>query len=128
MGAVLERWMKAHGLSEATLQSAVLEPRAILNLELDDVMIISVVTTFFEVFYTNQCYQQYLHFYFSINHFFRASQRLAFEVCLHIAPAGRQYVRLMLRWMRINLVVFFTELRHGSMQSQQWDQLVQIGL
>lgn len=100
----------------------------LLDLQWDDLQIISGLTTFFEVFYTNQCYNTYFQMNAAINQTFRSAHRLCYDLKLYTFSAGPKCTWIASRWMRLSLVVFYVELRHGSLQAGHWVDLQDIGL
>lgn len=93
-----------------------------------DIQMVSSIIVFFQVFYTSQCYQRYLQLNLLINQAFRSSHRFCFELKVYTAGTTPNHVRLAIRWMRTNLIMFFLEIRNGPLQPDQLDGIVDIGL
>lgn len=99
-----------------------------LSLQWDDLQVISGLTTFFEVFYTNQSYTAYFALNRAINQTFRSSHRLTYDIKLYTSSAGPRYTWMATRFMRLSLVLFHVELRHGPASDDQWQKLLDVGL
>jgi len=101
-----------------------------------DIRVISAITTFFEVFYTQRCYDRYIEMHGAVNQV-RSMHRFCFDFKQDFAAnqcngshprPGMEYLRLAMRWMHAHTVLFFTEVRHGPLVDEQWRQIVDIGL
>jgi len=73
----------------------------------NDMKILTAITTFFEVFYTNQCYNRYKAGYSSTMHMFRSVIRASFESNLHLREQSPQHVFLGNRYHLAAMLVFF---------------------
>eukprot|EP00930_Biecheleria_cincta_P054060 TRINITY_DN3995_c0_g1_i5.p1 TRINITY_DN3995_c0_g1~~TRINITY_DN3995_c0_g1_i5.p1 ORF type:complete len:384 (+),score=60.16 TRINITY_DN3995_c0_g1_i5:1349-2500(+) len=99
-----------------------------LFIDLGHLKIIGGITVFFEVFYTNQCYSRYFRMANTVNDIFQTAHKITLEQSTLLNKAGPQYSRLVARWIRAVLLLFFTELKHGPLQQSTWDEAVLHGL
>jgi len=105
------------------------EKGGVAHLRSDHIKVISGMTCFFLVFYTQQCYARYLDNHRAINNVFRSSHRFCFEACVHMRNGSQKYIDLVMRWMRLSLVLFFAELRSREPPSpDDWDTMIEAGL
>lgn len=113
------RWLDAYDLQLGS---------GLMAVDWDDVKVISAITTFFEVFYTSQCYHRYFLFNHETNEVFRTGHKFAFELRIYTSPSGQAHQRIILRWLRVSLVIFFTRLRHGEDLDFCVERLAHLGL
>merc|ERR1719443_766125 len=65
----------------------------------------------------------------AVNQVFRTAHRFSFQLHVFNSNAGKQYVRLVQRWTRTSLLLFFHELRHGQPNGEAlWETLSSSGL
>eukprot|EP00931_Biecheleriopsis_adriatica_P100127 TRINITY_DN7517_c0_g1_i1.p1 TRINITY_DN7517_c0_g1~~TRINITY_DN7517_c0_g1_i1.p1 ORF type:complete len:417 (+),score=57.87 TRINITY_DN7517_c0_g1_i1:128-1378(+) len=74
---------------------------------------INNMTVFFEVFYTNQCYQRYFLLSKQVNNLFQASHRFSFSVKA-LLDSRRDYFALVMRFSRVSLILFLAFVKHGE--------------
>lgn len=79
-----------------------------------DVKVISAITTFFEVFYTNQCYQRYSHLYSSTTKLFNVAHHFLFENRLVLHHKDPDSSWIIHGWLVASTVLFFTDLQGGT--------------
>lgn len=73
----------------------------------NDMKILTAITTFFQVFYTNQCYNRYKKCYNTTMRMFRNVIKAAFEANLHFRLECPQYVHLANRYHLAAMLCFF---------------------
>jgi hypothetical protein len=89
-----------------------------------DMKVISTLTTFFQVFYANQCYARYLGCYNLTRRLLLQMHRFAFV--LRIAfnkPELKSNLRMAMRYMIASNLLFFFELNR-EVSDVEWDELV----
>jgi hypothetical protein len=98
-----------------------------------DMKIISSITTFFEVFYTNQCYRRYLHLYGLTRKMLGTAYDACFAMRLYIRHSSDDpsalYDRIASRWVVVSLLVFVFELKMEEPAGEgEWLKLKRMGL
>jgi predicted membrane chloride channel (bestrophin family) len=98
-----------------------------------DMKIVSAITTFFEVFYTNQCYQRYLQLYSLTRKMLGSAYDLCFVMRLYIRHSSSDvaalYDRIASRWVVVSLLLFIFELKTGEPATEEeWLKLKKLGL
>jgi predicted membrane chloride channel (bestrophin family) len=89
--------------------------------------VISAITTFFEVFYTNQTFTRYLHLYSTTRKLLGLISEFCFEATLHIKSSAQQHARLGARFFLCGVVLFFLELKNDKSE-EEWENLKAQGL
>jgi predicted membrane chloride channel (bestrophin family) len=97
---------------------------SVLEVKWTDIGIITSLTIFFEVFYTNECYQCYMQLNTLVNMSFRSSHRFFLAVETYFREADPGIRRLIMRYERCILIMFFMEIRHGPLHPGQWELIV----
>jgi len=100
----------------------------ILYIPWKDMKIISAMTTFFEVFYTNECYARYMDLYKTMNQMFAAGFDFCFQLRLYARAAGMEYVLLPTRWLDASFLLFFWQLKGNEVTTTEFDKLHRAGL
>lgn len=77
----------------------------------DDMHTITAATTFFEVFYTSQCYGRYCKMWSLTKGSFRLAYSYASSVRLWIRPCGKPYDVIACRWLVVSLILSIVESR-----------------
>lgn len=99
----------------------------LLYINWDFMKIISSITTFFEVFYTNQTFGRYWHLYAKMRAMLRNALEFGFETTLHLQGDGpHQHVRLATRYFLCSLMLFLFEMAHKENvdKEREWDALI----
>lgn len=91
-----------------------------------EMKVITAMTTFFEIFYTNHAYNRYLHFYEITRFMIGDLYDYCFELRLHLSPQCKQHARLATRQIVASVLLFFYEMDNVS--EMEWDELVRQGL
>jgi len=94
--------------------SEVVGPTSSHEMDLDwtDVKVLTAITTFFEVFYSNQCYARYLRFHGNTRGMINDVHAFAFVLRCHIGEKARNHLRLSLRYMIAGIILHFYEMQH----------------
>mmetsp|Transcript_47606 Transcript_47606/g.136945 ORF Transcript_47606/g.136945 Transcript_47606/m.136945 type:complete len:379 (-) Transcript_47606:69-1205(-) len=80
-----------------------------MNLGTNEVKVITALTTFFEVFYTNQCFTRYMELYKLTCTLLLTAQQLAIELRFVLHDTSAKHARLVLRYFLAALVVHLDE-------------------
>jgi len=89
--------------------------------------VIAAVTTFFEVFYTNQCYGRYTELYRISRKMLGNLHDFTFEIRLYLRSSCLNHTRLAARWFTASVILFFYE-RNCEVSSREWAELIRQGL
>jgi predicted membrane chloride channel (bestrophin family) len=89
--------------------------------------VISAITTFFEVFYTNQSFNRYKKLYEEIRKMLGALCDFCFELRLYISDVSHQHTRLASRYFLASVILFVYEM-NGEVSEKQWGELQRQGL
>jgi len=92
----------------------------------NDMKVVTAITTFFEVFYTNQCHSRYLEFYEATRMMLGTLYDYCFELRLHLQDEGKQHARLASRQVVAAILLFFYEM--GGVSEPEWGELEAQGL
>mmetsp|Transcript_62655 Transcript_62655/g.186753 ORF Transcript_62655/g.186753 Transcript_62655/m.186753 type:complete len:380 (+) Transcript_62655:147-1286(+) len=103
------------------------EEGSMLHLGWNEMKIISAATTFFEVFYTNQCFARYNSLYSLSRKMLGNLYDFVFEVRLHLRGTSQSHVRLAGRWFTASVVLFFYE-TNSDVSEREWAELLRQGL
>jgi len=106
------------------------EPGGLLFMDAAHMKIITGLLTFFEVFYTSQCYVRYFTMGTQVQDLFQTSMKCILEHKVYFSKAEPELIRTLARWQRACLLITFKELMHcneGVFSRDQWDELVKIG-
>eukprot|EP00747_Dinoflagellata_sp_TGD_P166235 gnl/TRDRNA2_/TRDRNA2_188712_c0_seq1.p1 gnl/TRDRNA2_/TRDRNA2_188712_c0~~gnl/TRDRNA2_/TRDRNA2_188712_c0_seq1.p1 ORF type:complete len:406 (-),score=76.39 gnl/TRDRNA2_/TRDRNA2_188712_c0_seq1:47-1264(-) len=100
-----------------------------LFLDWNDVKVISGITTFFEVFYTNQSFSRYLQLYELMKDMMSEAIFFVYEARLFMGHDAMGYVRLAARFYLCSIFLFIVQMpeNHES-NSVQWNELTKLGL
>mmetsp|Transcript_140048 Transcript_140048/g.390352 ORF Transcript_140048/g.390352 Transcript_140048/m.390352 type:complete len:355 (+) Transcript_140048:189-1253(+) len=93
----------------------------------DDMKVVAAITTFVEVFYTNQCYSRYLRLYRTTRLAVGVIYDYCFTLRLHIATQCPQHARLANRQLIASVLLFFYEM-NSQVSETEWNELLQQGL
>jgi len=83
----------------------------ILMLDWDSVKIVSGITTFFEVFYSNQCYARYLHLYNTTRGMINSVHDLCHYLRVFVGDKAKGYSRLSTRYVILAMILHFYEMK-----------------
>jgi predicted membrane chloride channel (bestrophin family) len=105
-----------YGLYRAGYLEGAHSAYSFLHVDKHDVKIISAITTFFEVFYTNACYKRYLFLYTNTRRMMTAAYDVCFVMRLYIRHSSSDvtamYDRIGARWVTLTLMLFLYELKN----------------
>lgn len=87
------------------------------------VQVITAMTTFFEVFYTNHVFARYMKLYTLSRTNVGALSNFAFDLRIHAGGSHQALVRLASRFFVASVFLFFYEL-NGQVSDVEWDNLV----
>jgi predicted membrane chloride channel (bestrophin family) len=93
--------------------------RRFLFIDWNDVKVISAITTFFVVFYTNTTFGRYMHLYTFTRKLIGLVTEFCFETSLHVKSTATQHVRLSARWLTAATSLYLLE-RTGKSQDEVW--------
>jgi len=96
----------------------------------ENVKIVTLVTTFFEVFYANQCYWRHNRLWSLLRSMFGAVYDFTFNARLFMRSSGQPYDRLACRWVVVSSLLFLYEVRRsgGKVGDPEWKKLEALGL
>eukprot|EP00928_Gymnodinium_smaydae_P089104 TRINITY_DN73103_c0_g1_i1.p1 TRINITY_DN73103_c0_g1~~TRINITY_DN73103_c0_g1_i1.p1 ORF type:complete len:381 (-),score=57.97 TRINITY_DN73103_c0_g1_i1:83-1225(-) len=101
-----------------------LDEGGILFLSTDRMKLVSAMTTFWTVFYTNQCYIRYFRLYEDINRVFQESHHLCFSLKgLAIKAETKRCMAHVIRHMQATVLLFFKRLKQPSLEDA-WSHMV----
>jgi predicted membrane chloride channel (bestrophin family) len=89
--------------------------------------ILAALTTFFEVFYTNQCYKRYAGLHYLTKTSFSTTYAFVFEMRAIMQNDYHKYTRLASRYAMTSTSLHFFEMSETP-QEEAWSQLVHQGL
>jgi len=96
------------------------------SMDSEDVKIITAVTSFFEVFYTNQCYTRYLRFWNLNKKMCGKIYDFAFLARLITRSSAKPYDRVASRWLAVAHLLFLS--RDSDADGQCWRKLLSLDL
>jgi predicted membrane chloride channel (bestrophin family) len=102
---------------------------ALLYIDWNDMRIISGITTFFLVFFTNQTFSRYLALYDRSRRLIKLVLQFCFETSLHLKSPN--HVRLACRYFLASMILFFRELGNSESSSCNgnfWRELESLNL
>lgn len=79
-------------------------------LDWNNMKVVTAIATFFEVFYTNQCYTRYLHLYDQVKKMLGNAINMSVEAALHMKGTCPQHVVLANRYHLASMVLFFSQM------------------
>merc|ERR1712151_856138 len=85
------------------------------------------MTTFFQVFYTNQCFARYTGLYEGTRSMMSACYDVALDLRVHLGPSNRAHCRLALRYLICDTLLFFAEM-DGTIDEMEWHELLSLEL
>mmetsp|Transcript_70119 Transcript_70119/g.131077 ORF Transcript_70119/g.131077 Transcript_70119/m.131077 type:complete len:347 (-) Transcript_70119:18-1058(-) len=109
-------------LAEAT------DPMSPFYIEWDHVKVITSLTTFFEVFYSNQCFSRYQQLYGLTRSLLASLVSFSFEMRVYVQDDHKRHLRLATRYFLASVVLFFFEAKDQSISDREWAQLEKFGL
>jgi len=98
-----------------------------LRLNWNDLKVVSGATTFFEVFYTSQCFSRYLHLHHTSRLMIGNLYDFSFELRLYFRELSQKHVRLAARLLTASLILFFYE-TNQEVDDRGWQELLRQGL
>lgn len=93
----------------------------------NDMKVIAAITTFFEVFFTNQTFSRYLHLYDKTRNLLKCVCEFCFETSLHLKSSSHGHMRLASRYFLCSVVLFFSEMKKGD-EDKSWLELQRLSL
>lgn len=115
------------GLFQFGYLDAAKDPASYLYIDWKIVSVITSMTTFFEVFYTNNVFARYLSLYNLTRSILGSLSNFAFDFRIHAGDRAQPMVRLATRFMLCSTFLFFYELS-GEVTEQEWDVLMEAKL
>lgn len=100
---------------------------ALLSISWNIIHVISGMTTFFEVFYTNLCFTRYMSLYHQTRGILGHLSTFIFDMRIHAGDKEQKMVRLASRFFLGSVFLFFFEM-NGSVSEEEWNALVEYGL
>jgi len=89
---------------------------------------INAMTVFFEVFYTNQCYDRYFLLSRQVNEVFQSCHRFSFSLKA-LLGTKREYFGLVMRFVRVSLILFLAFVKFGDdINDELFEELVDLQL
>lgn len=139
---VIRRWdfwflMVMHVLLSVTFRTGYLDkeihgfgsPHSIFGINWNDIKVITAMTTFFEVFYTNQCFSRYLGLYAVSGKITGLVYDLILILRIFAGRAGYAHTKLSVRFALVAIFLNFYEVHHGdSVSDEEWRTLMDHGL
>mmetsp|Transcript_8983 Transcript_8983/g.26420 ORF Transcript_8983/g.26420 Transcript_8983/m.26420 type:complete len:386 (-) Transcript_8983:9-1166(-) len=98
-----------------------------LYIQWKEMRVITGITTFFEVFYTNQCYSRYCELYQLTRALLGILYDFTLESRIHLRQASKGHTRLTARWLAASVVLFFYE-SQSEVSEREWQELLRHGL
>jgi len=94
-----------------------------------DVKVVTAITTFLIVFYSNQCYSRYMHMFSLSRNILGSLYDITHFLRLFVAPVSKPHARLAVRLMLGMVDVFFYDTNDDDLQSDAgWTNLLSKGL
>mmetsp|Transcript_11540 Transcript_11540/g.26812 ORF Transcript_11540/g.26812 Transcript_11540/m.26812 type:complete len:364 (+) Transcript_11540:81-1172(+) len=109
-------------LAEAT------DRMSMFYIDWDHVKVITALTTFFEVFYSNQCFGRYMELYSLTRNLLGTLDNFSFEMRVYVRDDHRRHLRLATRYFLASVVLFFFEAQNAPVSQNEWEQLQKFGL
>jgi len=103
------------------------DKRTMLFIEWNEMKVIGAITTFFEVFYTNQCFSRYLKLHTLTRTLLGTLYDYAFELRLHLIKDNPNHLRLACRCFLASILLFFYEM-NSQVSESEWRELKRLGL
>jgi len=96
----------------------------------ENVSVITGMTTFFEVFYSNQSYQRYLHLYTKSRRLLSGLLDMSLFLSFTCKAKEPGYARLAFRYLVSSTVIFFEQLQSTDKEIHEtaWNRMVRQGL
>lgn len=95
----------------------------------NDIKVIAAMTTFFEVFYTNQCFMRYVYLYGVGGKITGACYEFIIYMRLYCGKGGYAHTKLATRFVLVSIFLNFFEVHHGGAVSEaEWKTLLDHGL
>jgi len=104
------------------------EKRSMFGISWDDIKVISSMTTFFEVFYTNQCFARYVCLYGISGKMISCGCETALLYRLHLYRGASTYMRLGTRFTLASIFLSFYEVHDNEVTDSEFNLLVDQGL
>lgn len=102
-------------------------PRSPLDMEWESLHVISAFTTFFQVFYTNSCFERYHELHDATRAMIGNMYECVFELCLHIKDKQQSHLRLATRFLMASVLMFFYE-QDDCISENEWAELHSHGI
>lgn len=94
-----------------------------LSLDWSFVKVVTAMTTFFEVFYANQCYARYVGLYRSMNAVINNAYEFTYMLRVYSGETARNHLRVSVRYMSAALLLHFYEVKGLSISREEWAEL-----
>mmetsp|Transcript_93689 Transcript_93689/g.269828 ORF Transcript_93689/g.269828 Transcript_93689/m.269828 type:complete len:401 (+) Transcript_93689:136-1338(+) len=91
------------------------------------IKVISTMTIFFEVFYTNECWKRYTGLYSQTREMLHTTYDFITELRLLIGRTSKRHLRLSVRYLMSAVMLFFYEM-DNVVNDHEWAQLLKLGL
>lgn len=98
------------------------EGQTFWRIDWEGVHIVTIMTTFFEIFYTDRCYWRYMELYDHTRSLLGYLHEIIFEMRLHFGENCQQHTRLASRYIMASMILFFFEMDE-EVADPEWLQL-----
>lgn len=103
------------------------QSKALYFMDWNDMKVISAITTFFVVFYSNQIFNRYQKLYSDTRNLITKITEFTFEVSLHVKESSLAHARLTSRFFLAATVVFFSEMKVNT-STKEFEQFIEQGI
>lgn len=100
------------------------EHHSVSSISWHDIRVVTAMTTFFEVFYTNQCYARYLLLYTSSRRCLGLVYELILDLRLYLGKHAYLHLRLCSRFALAAIFLGFYEHVGGEVSDREWETMV----
>jgi len=101
----------------------------VFGINWNDIKVITAMTTFFEVFYTNQCFSRYLELYRVTGKIQGLMYDLIIALRIYMGKTGYAYTKLAVRFALVAIFLNFYEVHHGEgVSDEEWKVIMDHGL
>lgn len=100
---------------------------SVLYVNWEGIHIVTTMTTFFEIFYTNQCYSRYVALYHSTRTMMGHIHDFTFEMRTHFGETAHQHTRVATRFLMASVLLFFFEM-NAHVSEREWEELKSLAL
>jgi len=104
-------------------------PHTLFSINWTDINVISAMTIYFEIFYTNHCFARYVMLYNLACRIVGLNYNLIVQLRTLMGTNGYGYSKLAVRFALVATFLNFYEVHHGiAMTGRQWQSLLDYGL